>query len=95
VPRLLAELGWKFYDLSPTTYKASRSIRFWSWGEEITIDFSRPGRVLVESKCSFPLQCFDWGWNRGNVNLVIWGLEDRLGGGMGCRPGRGRSFNRR
>jgi hypothetical protein len=36
-----------------------------SWGEKITVIFE-PGKIQIHSRCSFPLQCVDWGKNRQN-----------------------------
>lgn len=36
-----------------------------SWGEKIIVTF-QPGKVQIRSRCSFALQCVDWGRNREN-----------------------------
>lgn len=43
----------------------------WSWGEVITVDFSHKGTVTIISRCKFPLQLFDWGKNRENVDRLV------------------------
>lgn len=46
-----------------------------SWGEVITITLTPVGeeqvKVEVLSKCGFPLQLFDWGKNKENVNAIM------------------------
>ena len=42
-----------------------------SWGEKIIIKINRDNSLNIKSKCSFPMQCFDWGKNKDNVNGFI------------------------
>ena len=42
-----------------------------SWGEKIIIKINEDNSLNIKSKCSFPMQCFDWGKNKENVNGFI------------------------
>ena len=42
-----------------------------SWGEKIIIKINPDNLLNIKSKCSFPMQCFDWGKNKDNVNRFI------------------------
>ena len=42
-----------------------------SWGEKIIIKKNEDNSLNIKSKCSFPMQCFDWGKNKENVNGFI------------------------
>ena len=42
-----------------------------SWGEKIIIKINDDNSLNIKSKCSFPMQCFDWGKNKDNVNGFI------------------------
>ena len=46
-----------------------------SWGEEITITLTPLGENEVQteifSKCRFPMQIFDWGKNKKNINVIM------------------------
>ena len=42
-----------------------------SWGEKIIIKINEDNSLNIQSKCSFPMQCFDWGKNKENVNAFI------------------------
>lgn len=50
---------------------ARTNLNFWSWTEMVTIKVQTSGLVTVNSKCSFPLQIFDWGKNSRNVKLFF------------------------
>jgi hypothetical protein len=39
-----------------------------SWGETVTVKVSDAGTVEVESRCTWPMQIFDWERNASNVN---------------------------
>ncbi|MDN5808079.1 MAG: DUF1499 domain-containing protein [Brevibacterium sp.] len=62
----------------PGVLSASFKATWRSWGEKITvhIDQASDGTVVrIRSAYAFPLQVFDWGVNRGNVQRIRAGLE--------------------
>ena len=69
----LLRLGWGF-TLHDGLFYASRTISWWSWGEEITIDCNQRGYVVVESRSSLP-QVIDWGKNRRNTEAFFGALR--------------------
>lgn len=42
-----------------------------SWGETVTISLDEDDSVTVRSACRNPLQLFDWGQNKRNVDQFI------------------------
>ena len=50
---------------------AKTQISWRSWGEKIIIKINEDNSLNIKSKCSFPMQCFDWGKNKENVNGFI------------------------
>jgi hypothetical protein len=71
VPVVLDSLRWKGHQVSPTSFSASVGVGLLSWGENITIDFVSPNGIQVTSKCSWPLQCVDWGKNKRNTRTFL------------------------
>lgn len=71
VKAALDSLGWRYRFLSATELEASISISLSSWGERLKIEFLPGGVLKVKSKCVYPLQCFDWGKNRDNVQTFF------------------------
>tara|TARA_B100000470_G_C19658206_1_gene331896 strand:+ start:157 stop:486 length:330 start_codon:yes stop_codon:yes gene_type:complete len=71
IPVVLESLRWKGYQVSPTSFSASVGVGLFSWGETITIDFVSQNGIQVTSKCSFPLQCIDWGKNERNIHTFL------------------------
>ncbi|RJP33108.1 MAG: hypothetical protein C4536_05170 [Actinobacteria bacterium] len=63
----LNSLGWKYYALTPYQFSAEGKMSLLSWGETMAINIFQDGTVQMLSKCSFPLQWFDWGKNKKNV----------------------------
>lgn len=54
------------------------ALNLWTWGETLsaTIGFGpRGATVMVRSECAMPIQLFDWGKNRKNVERVIAALR--------------------
>jgi len=78
IPVVLNGLHWGGHQTSPTTFTASIGIGPFSWGETLTIDFSFPNGIQVTSKCSFPLQCVDWGKNERNIRKFLDQLSSLL-----------------
>ena len=66
----LDELYWKISSKTHNKIIAKSDINFWSWGEVIQIDI-RESYITLTSKCSFPLQCFDWGKNKENISKLV------------------------
>ncbi len=75
----IAELGWSGSQVDRWRWKASTGMTFFSWGESITIEVERGGRVFVRSEYSFPLAWLDWGHNSSNVTRFLKRLDDLLG----------------
>jgi len=67
VKSTLEGLGWRYELLSANELKAKVPITPWSWGEKLTVEISSNCEMIVESRCAYPLQWFDWGKNRNNV----------------------------
>lgn len=56
------------------TVRASIRISGSSWGEKIAVGFtdtSQGTSMHITSRCTFPLQFFDWGKNEKNVDEFI------------------------
>ncbi len=61
------ELGWKIDKVQPGSIIARTALNFLTYGETIQITLAAPDRLEIHSKCTFPLQYFDWGKNRQNA----------------------------
>lgn len=62
----------------PGVLSASVNTNWKSWGEELSIHVDQvpEGTVVrIRSACAYPLQIFDWGKNKENVQLIRAGLE--------------------
>ncbi|GAA1869880.1 hypothetical protein [Brevibacterium marinum] len=62
----------------PGVLCASFKTTWRSWGEKVTVQVGQTsvGTVVgIRSACAFPLQIFDWGRNKGNVQQIRAGLE--------------------
>lgn len=62
----------------PGVLTASVNTNWRSWGEKLSVhvDETPDGTVVrIRSACAFPLQLFDWGKNKDNVQRVRAGLE--------------------
>ena len=84
VVKAAERVGWGGLADTDRGFKFTIGINFWSWGENITIALDDAGTVTVKSVCSFPLQIFDWGKNRKNVQrffacLSLLLIEQKLG----------------
>jgi hypothetical protein len=73
----LDELGWKYSEVFDGAFEASVRITPWSWGEHVNILLNEPNHITIESICIFPLQIFDWGKNKQNVELFLKHFEAR------------------
>ncbi|MCY7345401.1 MAG: hypothetical protein LH614_04200 [Pyrinomonadaceae bacterium] len=71
VKEVLESLECKFIEISAEEIHSTIGINALSWGEKIKVKFLSNRMILVESRCVYPLQCFDWGKNKGNVQLLI------------------------
>jgi hypothetical protein len=58
-------LHWKLHAEKETELKFRVGVNWKSWGEIVSVDFQR-NKILINSKCWFPLQCLDWGKNKDN-----------------------------
>jgi hypothetical protein len=79
VANALAASGWKYYVHTPYQFGAETKLNFWSWGETMSFLIYQDGTVSAQSKCSFPVQLFDWGKNKRNLGrffqLLDWSLS--------------------
>lgn|GEM_PF-1793246 len=63
---------------TPGVLSASIKLNWLSYGENVTIGVAEVPDgtgVRVRSECSFPLQAFDWGKNKKNVEQILRGIE--------------------
>lgn len=65
IKRVSAILRWDQVSETDLKMEFHVGLNWKSWGEKITVTF-QPGKVQIRSRCSFPLQCVDWGRNRQN-----------------------------
>jgi len=81
VENTLSGLGWQFKrGTAGTQFDARSGWSIWSYaGERISIDIGRDGSILVRSECTSPIQCFDYGKNRRNVEKFFDALSQSLG----------------
>jgi hypothetical protein len=81
VARALSALGWTAYgNWSGRCFVAEVGYNFWSWGEKISVEIDREGKIRVESRCMLPTQCFDWGKNQCNVDAFLEEVAQKLRG---------------
>jgi hypothetical protein len=64
-------LGWRYTDLPDYVFSAHIPMSAGSWGERVRIEICPDGLVKAESKCVYPLQCFDWGRNKQNIHAFF------------------------
>lgn len=69
------KLGWQYMLLSNDEFQANIPINASSWGEKLTVKILPGGVLRAESKCVYPMQCFDWGKNKENVGLFFTQVE--------------------
>ena len=70
-----SNLGWQYKTLPNNEFQASVAVNFSSWGEKLKVSMLAGGIVQAESKCMYPLQCFDWGKNKENVERLFAEIE--------------------
>lgn len=68
-------LGWQVRDEQENEITAFARMSLWSWGELVQFTFPADGSMSVTSKCSWPLQCVDWGKNKANVRKLLAQLD--------------------
>lgn len=71
VSEILESLEWDFTEISVEEFYATNEINALSWGEKININLLQNGMISVKSKCVYPLQLFDWGKNKRNVQIIF------------------------
>ena len=71
VKSALKAVSWSIRKESPDTIVASTSLSLLSWGERVIITFLSDESITVTSKCTWPIQCFDWGKNKANIKKII------------------------
>jgi hypothetical protein len=61
----LGVLGWEYTEANGIfVVKVSRA-------ERMIISVDEPNTITIESKCKVPMQCFDWGQNKKNVEQFL------------------------
>ena len=63
-------LGWSYTSDGPDRFRATIGVNFSSWGEAFTVTLQE-GAIRVESACTMPMQIFDWGKNKQNVDQFL------------------------
>jgi hypothetical protein len=71
VKSALDNLGWQYKVLSEDEFRVDVAMSPLSWGEKLKIMILPGGMLQIESKCAYPLQCFDWGKNKKNVEKLF------------------------
>lgn len=66
----------KFFDKTSGNIQAKTKLSWWSWTEDVTVNINEKSEVQILSKCAFPMQIFDWGKNRENVNKFFSNLKE-------------------
>ena len=95
---LLRALGdlrmeWQKDTSDANRFTARISINQNSWGEDIEIRFVSENTLRITSKCILPLQIFDSGKNKKNVQSIITKIDELLSGqGNAAARGHGMSF---
>ena len=84
----LEDLGWSPHPVGKWRLRASTGISLWSWGERITVEVERDGRLFVRSACIFPTQCIDWGRNRKNIERLLREVDRVFEDARPSRPSR-------
>ena len=71
-------LGWRHEAVSVDVYRVQVPMNVFSWGETLTVTLTDESTALIESKCRWPLQLFDWGQNKRNVDqfTTIFAIRD-------------------
>ena len=80
LPLVFDSLGWESDERVGAFCGVIRT-SVWSWGEIATIDPRDNGRLVVDSRCRFPLQVVDWGKNAANIRQ----FAETLANISGCR----------
>lgn len=77
----LAELSWRIKEERGDGIAATSGISWHSWGEQVHVAFLPDGSISVTSRCSYPLQCVDWGKNEANVRRFMKAIARRFEAG--------------
>lgn len=64
-------LEWHHEITDADNFRAQVPISGSSWGENFTVSLETPGVAIIRSVCRYPLQLFDWGKNRQNVDRFL------------------------
>ena len=64
-------LGWQYENPFPDSYVAKTQFSTQSWGEKITVFFTENATLKIKSVCYMPMQLFDWGKNKKNVDGFV------------------------
>jgi hypothetical protein len=63
--------GWRLTSEADDRLLATSPVNWRSWGEKICVHWVTDSAVTISSRCSWPLQCFDWGSNEDNVRSLL------------------------
>jgi len=74
ISRAARALQWQSSGKGAAALQFRAKTNWSSWGEQITV-ILHPDKIQIESRCSFPLQCFDWGKNKANCRALAQAYE--------------------
>jgi hypothetical protein len=63
-------LGWKYSTSDLDHFQTTTSINPSSWGERVSVALE-DGSIKIRSVCRSPIQIFDWGKNKQNVDRFL------------------------
>src|SRR5215210_3636162 len=64
-------VGWNYVMIDVDHFRAKVPPNHSSWGEIVTVSLDTPGYLQIKSHCRSPIQFFDWGKNRRNVDQFL------------------------
>lgn len=66
-----AKLDWSFEIVDRETVVARIPMNMFTYGERVTVSVDDDGKLTAKSKCLWPMQLFDWGKNKQNINELF------------------------
>jgi len=73
----LSSLNWSITVDDTDGVTARVPMSFWSWGEEVSIEFKEANGLVVTSTSRVPTTVFDWGKNKANAHQLIASLHEQ------------------
>lgn len=65
------KLGWRYEKVSSETIVAKIPLNMSSYGERLTVFVDDEGAVHARSVCVWPMNLFDWGKNKQNLDKLF------------------------